>query len=732
IEAIRCKSSSQVSSQVMISVGLRLILLVVGASTENAIKKYQSSFAQELGEYEFCVKMIVACDKLRDTFDPPSDEDEFEENQATIDAALEKYRECFPKGLSLDGLRSYWNLVDKWESQVHELFLLDNLFGVAEVREHGQQMMVNFGKRQGWCPLYDEPPETTTTTPTISDDDYSDEETSSLNPEPVTTSKNKNKGGSVGNIKDSCKVPSDFDRWVHNEIDGIRNMSSLTERFFDFEKLLGKYSSHSCCPYKSISDRVEVINDGIDILEDLQDLKPYKKNDYTDKKSDFHNLNRRLKHLRSGNGIYSSEKCCPDCSEQFKSFQNTFQSNLKDFNPPQSNITLKDLLKNVTSLEDTCSQQQNQLQKTLYGLNHKRYNSEKTCCGDEENKMKLIEDSLKDMQTKNSQKDISEKVNSLRAKLEKSTKALSDTENMLGLEAKEIEKLKKECEKVSRIQATKTLIDGLSSNVSKLVNKLSDMESERTVDIPKLNALVDSLKNENNKFTGINTRTATSNNEKHKQDIDNLKKTLKNVNLKYSNFHVYHELYQVAVKQILEKYQKQHDDLKKSVKASEPSFRSKVGETLKPVMNKLEEDLVDLKDTALPQLAQDIRDRKKDTAGKVEEKDQQEITWFNEEVKRKKDQILQRLDRLNQNKDPEKVRQLEAHILQLSDRLASLAKKVADRHEVLEQNGNELNKRIAAASSAAASCPNDCDLGDLPTMDSIANRVKVLEQQLQS
>ncbi|KAH8293906.1 hypothetical protein KR054_006341, partial [Drosophila jambulina] len=671
----------------------------------------------EFDEYEYCVKLIVACDKLRDKVESLSESDELNKDQYTVDAAIKKYKQsdCFPSGLSQNGLRLFMGLIARWESQVHELFLHQNLFSVVEENMGGQQLKVTFGKMDGWCPI----------TTSLKE---SSKETSTLNPDLVITTKKNYVNVSVENTTDICKVFSNVSQWVHNEFNGIQNMSSFTNRFSDFEKLLADYKNQSCCSYKSIRDRVEIINDGIDILEDLQEVEPSEKKDYMDIQSDYRNLNRRLEHLRISNVLYSSGKCCPIFSKQFKSFKNNFQSNLNDFSPPQTNITLKDLLKNITTLEDTCSQHQNQL-KSIQDLKNNRNKTENACCDEEVNKIKVIENSLKAIQAIKSPN-----LTDLRENLLKTNKTLSDMENMLDLEVNETEKLKDQCGKGSRIQASKTLIDGISSNVSKLVNKLNDMELIRTVDLSKLNT--DSSQNLDTTFEGFNRTKRQNNIEKHKQDIANLNKTFQNVNLKYKNFQNYHELYQVAAKKIFEKYKKHQDDLNESIKAIEVSSQgslSKDDETSKPDINKLEKDLVNLTDNVIPKLAQDIKDRRKDIADNFDKKEQQAITWFHEEMKRKKQQILERLDKLSQNKvDSEKIRQLEAHILQLSDRHAVLAKKIADRHEVLKQNLNEMQKRIAAASSNALSCQQDCSLDNFPTMDDLAKRVKVLEQQLKN
>ncbi|XP_020798274.1 uncharacterized protein LOC110176294 [Drosophila serrata] len=536
MKAIRCKSSRQVSSQVMIPFGFLIIFLLAGTSF--SVEKYRSNYDKKLNAYEYCIKLIAACEKLRDKVENFTESDEFKINQDTVKAALNKYKKfgCLPKGLSPAGLRSYGNLVAKWENQVHELFLLQNLFSVVEEHKDGLQIKVTFGQMQGWCPMSDDPQEITSRTTSTTSTKESLKQSSTFKPELVSTTKKNN-------------------------------------------KLLGNYRNQSCCSYKSIRDRVEIINDGIDILEDLQDLKPSEKKVYSDIESDYRNLNTRLDHLKNGNYTYSSGKCCPAFVNQFKSFQT-------------------------------------------------------------------------------------------KENLWKSNKTLSDTENLIDLEAKEIEKLKKQSENISQIQENKTLINSLSLNISKLVIKLNDMESIRTMDLSKLNT---------NSF-----------------------------------------------KKVFEKYRKHHNDLNKSIKAIEASPQGSLtndDEVINPDINKLEKDLVNLTDNSIPKLALEIKYRRKDIADKLERKEQQDITWFNEEIKKKKLQILERLDKLNQKKvDSEKVRQLEAYILQLSDRHRSLAQRIEDRHEVLKQNANELSKGIAAASSNALSCHHNCNLANFPTMDALAKR----------
>ncbi|KAH8368913.1 hypothetical protein KR200_003679, partial [Drosophila serrata] len=686
-----------------------------------------------MNAYEYCIKLIAACEKLRDKVENFTESDEFKINQDTVNAALNKYKKfgCFPNGLSPAGLRSYGNLVAKWENQVHELFLLQNLFSVVEEHKDGLQIKVTFGQMQGWCPMSDDPQEITSRTTSTTSTKESLKQT--FKPELVSTTKKNNVSISVGNNTDSCQVSNDVSRWIHNEINSILNMSNLMNRFSGFEKLLGDYRNQSCCSYKSIRDRVEIINDGIDILEDLQDLKPSEKRVYSDIDSDYRNLNTRLDHLKSGNYNYSSGKCCPAFINQFKSFQTNLQSNLNDFTPPKSNITLNGLLLNLTILEDTCSQQQNQLTKSLQDLNNNRTKINNKCCIEEASKINLMENSLKDIQAIKSLQDLSENINSVRENLWKSNKTLSHTENLLDLEAKEIEKLKKQSENISKIRENKTLINSLSLNISKLVIKLNDMESIRTMDLSKLNT--NSFKKVNITFKGIK-RTKANNTEKQEQNIAKLMDTFENINLRYSSFHVYHELFQMTAKKVFEKYRKHHNDLNKSIKAIEASPQGSLtndDEVINPDINKLEKDLVNLTDNSIPKLALEIKYRRKDIADKLERKEQQDITWFNEEIKKKKLQILERLDKLNQKKvDSEKVRQLEAYILQLSDRHRSLAQRIEDRHEVLKQNVNELSKGIAAASSNALSCHHNCNLANFPTMDALAKRVKVLEQQLKN
>ncbi|EDW41518.1 GM25494 [Drosophila sechellia] len=107
-----------------------------------------------MDKYELCVKLIRVCRKVWDQAPDYSDAEEKAPDGMEVndeDKAEYKKGDCIPPGLSKDGDRLFWKIVAKWQKEIDDRFLIQNLFVVIMTTENGRNTKLTFGKWNGWC-----------------------------------------------------------------------------------------------------------------------------------------------------------------------------------------------------------------------------------------------------------------------------------------------------------------------------------------------------------------------------------------------------------------------------------------------------------------------------------------------------------------------------------------------------------------------------------------------------
>ncbi|KAI8037848.1 hypothetical protein M5D96_009349 [Drosophila gunungcola] len=220
-------------------------------------------FHGNIEKYELCIKLLRVCRKLRDKAPDYSDLEgeepvgDYEVNAE--DKAEYRKSDCLPYGLSAAGEKHFWQIAAKWQKEIDDRFLIQNLFVVIQTTDNGRNTKLAFGKWQGWCNRTDLPDETTES----SEEDDRSVSGSQFTSTPILLT-------STLPPTKSCDRNSEQGKWIFNEINENRKLDKVIKRFPHFLITLGKYARIKCCPYESVRDRLEIIHDGIDFLQELR------------------------------------------------------------------------------------------------------------------------------------------------------------------------------------------------------------------------------------------------------------------------------------------------------------------------------------------------------------------------------------------------------------------------------------------------------------------------------
>ncbi|KAH8364490.1 hypothetical protein KR084_007307, partial [Drosophila pseudotakahashii] len=736
MKAIRCKSSSQVSSQVMIRLGLVLLYLVVVGAQRKTDIAFQI-FRGDIEKYELCVKLIRVCRNVwdkepdyGDADDPLPDENEVQDEDKT------EYRKghCVPKGLSAYGEQQFWEIAAKWQRYIDDRFLIQNLFMVIETTNNGRNTKMAFGKWQGWC----------------NRSDLSSEST-----DPTETDEDSTESNFIEKELEYCNENGTFGQFIIGEIDGTRKLDQNINRISEILIKLEKQARKNCCPYDSIRDRLEIINDGIDILQSLQGKESAEKPEYTDLNSDLSRLKGRLEDFNREIANYSTGKCCPNILNELNDFKNRFVGNLENLNSQNPNFDYQPLLEKEKNLQDIIFSQQKvirQIESTLANKNNKD-----TCCYDNKEKIKNMEKILIDLELEDSLIELTKLIEPLKESLANTNKTLSDAENLFKLENESLQKLNslygKEC------RPKDTLIKNLQLNVTNLEHKINNLSSINSVDWPKLKQSVEAVNEMVTKSPSVlynitivettikRTRGRTQATEVRFCSNDSIKinEILEKINKDRKDTLAYHELHDNIDKQRFKEIQDKQKDLAnyetKPFFGSGTFYRNDKPSSLQLEINQLEKDLDNLTENGINKLDRQLQytqlkfEIEKEKLDRKVKEQLKNINLFREEMKREQDLIDDRLAKLAATMETpkeydDKLRKLEAEALEYPKQIESYEKELLQRIDSLQQQLKDLDEAAENTEHRADICDAECDFGDLDSVDKLIGRVKAVKAKL--
>ncbi|XP_037720878.1 A-kinase anchor protein 9 [Drosophila subpulchrella] len=746
MKAIRCKSSSQVSSQVMIRLGLLIMYLVVTAAQQKKSDIVYQIFRGDIEKYELCIKLLRVCRNVWDIAPDYPDADEATPDVKQVnDEEKADYRKgnCVPTGLSGYGEKLFWEMAAKWQKYIDNRFLIQNLFMVIKTTENGRNTKVAFGKWQGWCNRTDISDETT---------EPSDEDGSNISGLNEREYSGKN-----------CDEKSPFGAWVFSEINATLRLGQNMKRFSEVLAQLEKDARKKCCPYDSVRDRLEIINDGLDFLRELQGIEPSAKPEYTDISSDLSRLKNRFEHFnrvmykRTG-ANYSTGKCCPNILNELNDVKNNFEGNIKDLDSQEPSFDYQPLLDTEKNLEEILLSQLKAIRQLESSIGNQ--NNKDTCCNDEKEQINNIETILRDLNLKNALEDLSKLLDPLKESLANTNKTLSATEKQLILKNENLQKLSslydRECLQKG------TFIKNLHSKVDNLEYTINNMSSIKSVNWPELKKSVEAVNEMVQKNpSGITNITIVKTTIKETRfegkadfvlepknsssvrfcsnDSDKIKERLEKISKGKSDTIAYYEEQENMANKRFKEMLDQQKDLepyhpKQNKGRSQPN-------ALQLEINELERDIDNLTENGINKLDRQLQytylkfEIEKEQFDKKVEEQLKSINQFREEMKKEQDRIDGRLAELaagieTPEEYDEKLSKLEASALEFPKQILSYEKELLDRIDAMEQQLKDLDNEMENTEHRADICDAECDFGALDSVDKLIGRVQTVRDKL--
>ncbi|XP_043648939.1 uncharacterized protein LOC122617243 [Drosophila teissieri] len=770
MKAIRCKSSSQVSSQVMIRVVLMLLYVdrvatlksldvAQSKSPKTTVNEAYQIFHGDIDKYELCVKLIRVCRKLWDQAPDYADEEKTPDGKAVDDEDKAEYKKggCIPTGLSKDGEKLFWKIAAKWQKEIDDRFLIQNLFAVILTTENGRNTKLAFGKWQGWCNRTDNYDETT------EEPEESNEDVGGITRRPKPLK--------------NCDVNGTFGKWISNEIKSTRQLDKDVNVISDIMLKLDKYAKSKCCPYDLIRDRLEIIHDGMDFLQELLGIESYSLPQYKDVNADILNLKGRLEHFtfsihKKGGVNYSVGICCPNLMGELEVFKTDFVSNIKieSVHPPkldhhpyiEKEKSLRDLIlshiKDIGLLESSLM---NQAKKS-------------PCCEGEKAQIQNIEQLIKDMKPEKSLGELLKQIEPLNENLAEANKAISGAESLLVLEKDNLQKLNslygEECHQKDKY------FKNLESKVNQLGYRINNLSLLENVDWPKLrksvaavnkmvedspllfaNLTIVSMKNEMKHFKRRTADLAIKPESKSPvrfctNESIKLNENLEKLDNDKRNTIAYHNkqdnIVKERYKELLDKEKEQQYNSPKSLAltkgymtySANPSVQTT--NSLQLEINQLERDIDNLTENGIGSLERQLQytrlkyEMDKQKIDRKIEEQLRNINLFREEMKREQDLIEERLAKLGDNmlEAPEqyddRLSKLEAKAVDFPKQIANSEKTVLDQIASLQQQIKNLEKESENTEHRADICDAECDFGDLVSIDELMKRVQAIKSKL--
>ncbi|XP_032574533.1 DNA repair protein RAD50 [Drosophila sechellia] len=764
MKAIRCKSSSQVSSQVMIRVVLMPLYLVLVAAVKTShiaqttpsntkVNAAFQIFHGDMDKYELCVKLIRVCRKVWDQAPDYSDAEEKAPDGMEVndeDKAEYKKGDCIPPGLSKDGDRLFWKIVAKWQKEIDDRFLIQNLFVVIMTTENGRNTKLTFGKWNGWCNRTDNFDEVT--------------EVPNDSNEFVSTLVKRQSAFK------NCQVNATFGKWTISEIKGTRQLDKDINIISNFLSKFDKYAKSKCCPYELIRDRLEIINDGIDFLQELQGIESTSVTNYTDLNTDLSNLKDRVEDLsdliQSKGGNYSTGKCCPNILSELENFRNDFADKLKFEGTQAPKFDHQPNIEKEKSLREMILSYVGDIGLLETSLMNQTKKS--TYCEGEQTQIKNIKQKIKDIRPEKFLGELLKQIEPLNENLAEADQTISDAEKLLNMEKENMQKLNS-LHGEEWHQKNKSFKD-LESKVNQLEYRINNLNVLEDVNWPKLRKSVDdvnkmvenspsffanitiiSMKNGMKYFKGQSTADFPINLEK-KSEVrfctnesiklsDNLEKIEKDKNKIVAYHNEQENVAKAHFNELLDKEKELQYYSPKSLTLTDMSYKSDQSvpstNSLQLEINQLEKDIDNLTENGIEKFKRQLQYTrlkfemdKQQIDSKLEEQ-LRNINLFREEMNKEENRIAERLAKLDRPKEyDEKLSKLEAEAMDFPKQIASSEKTLLDQIALLQQQINALEKEAENTEHRADLCDAECDFGDLDSIDELMNRVQAVKNKL--
>lgn len=711
-------------------------------------------FHGDIDKYELCVKLIRVCRKVWDQAPDYSDSEEKtpDENEVNDeDMAEYKRGDCIPTGLSKDGERLFWKIVAKWQKEIDDRFLIQNLFVVIMTTENGRNTKLTFGKWNGWCNRTDNYDEMT--------------EVANDSNEFVSDLKKRQ------NALENCNIDATFGRWIFNEIRSTRQLDKDINIISDFMSKFDKNAKSKCCPYELIRDRLEIINDGIDFLEELQGIESSLVTNYTDVNTDLFHLKERVENfsnlIQSEGGNYSTGKCCPNILSELETFRNDFADNLKFEGTTTLKLDHQPYIQKEKSLREMILSYVGDIDLLETSLMNQTKKS--TYCEGEQTQIKNLEQTINDIRPEKFLGELLKQIEPLNENLAEANKTISDAEKLLNLEKENLQKLNSLYGEEWH-QKNISLKD-LESKVSQLEYKINNLSLLEDVNWPKLRKSVDdvnkmfenspsffanitiiSMKN-GMKFKGQSTADFAINLKK-KSEVrfctnesiklnDYLEKIEKDKNKIVAYYNQQENVVRAHFNELLDKEKelKYHSPKSLTLKKSDMTYKvdPSVSSTssLQLEINQLEKDIDNLTENGIEKFERQLQytrlkfEMDKQQIDRKLEEQLRNIYLFREEMKREENLIAERLAKLDTPKEyDEKLSKLEAEAMDFPKQIANSEKTLLDQIASLQQQIKTLEKEAENTEHRADLCDAECDFGDLDSIDELMNRVQAVKNKL--
>lgn len=255
-------------------------------------------------KYEMCIKSIMICFLLEDAAIDYDDTEEIPEevgdvhvrNKENIIQTRFKRAGCIPRNMTSAAKAKFWQTARMWQLAVEKFFLNENMFIPSDDND-------GFIKIKLWD--VHKMPQNVTCNGTIS--------LPTRTTVPPTTSV-------IPSGPAQCDERQQIAIWIGDQVTGVKGVDTLTSKVEGIlDQLSQKIHGESCHPYADIWNKIEMINDNIDLILKLRGLDlPMRHAATGNTKLDLQNLTNRLQYLQHKpvEGKQTYDMCCKNWDEQ--------------------------------------------------------------------------------------------------------------------------------------------------------------------------------------------------------------------------------------------------------------------------------------------------------------------------------------------------------------------------------------------------------------------------------
>ncbi|XP_060656253.1 putative leucine-rich repeat-containing protein DDB_G0290503 [Drosophila nasuta] len=685
-----------------------LTLIAIFAATKEIIAYHSSNKLKyhrkisvrsslESKKYEYCVKIISVCYLLWDA--PPDYEDENEDQDLEnleIDEQIRRAK-CVPQHQSSQDNAIYWQNVRRWQREVEKLFLSTHMFEVIEELDGGNAIKINL-----WSLFH------------------------------IKMMVICNRTRMINNVNsetDNCDENQEIGIWINEQVKCDTILEDFTNRVPNILNTLETHLYKDCCPYSILRDRLEVINDNIDTIMQLNSLEENGGFISTGNASiDMQNLVIRLEFInRKLISDKTSTQCCKNWAESEKSAKYRYQTEMNQLmdisstsvTSNQSTEFYKNFNTNAEHLEIKILASENY---------HPQPNSNMTknnCCSSK-NQFKNIQMLVNEyIISTNFSKNPNDE---LRKSIENTKNIIRNSEILLNNELNQLNDLNSVCsDKCSKDPISKSTFQSklryledevqqmMSSNINNLTipNENDEIEQkEYTADEDELQNCLDSVERQKADMRQL-IAVYNANMESHreiKKDRENVIKDLRNKlnKLRLANSNQSNKLEDNNAKERLEKRLK---DIRPILDEKTQTVHRQ-SEMLNEIQSKLSENYTNSKR---------LVDKVKSTNFEINNKIEGQL---NELEHKLNSTNLQKI------KNSKKLDYLEARLKSMKNQSQNSIQRLLATIDALENRLKEVNNEIKESKDKAKKCSESCDLGKLPNIEQLQNRLNVLEKTL--